>query len=436
MHDTARNKLILNDVARELQKGNKAVIITERREHIQTLEQFLKQSYETVTLSGEDTENSRKEKWKLLEAGHFQVVITTGQFFGEGTDLQNASRLFLVYPFSFKGKLIQYIGRVQRSEVTPVIYDYRDSRIDYLNKLFLKRNKYYRHLERQATLFDDPEDEPPQKDTIQVNRRIKVPMEQLDFQFGLFTFSFTDPQINRELEFEIENDYIRPEFEVLKPYFSKIIGSDKVEVEIYAEMENGQLVAQMASCPDLEKINRDIIETVKFRFLDEAIIEGKLLSSENPGLLGSDQLEDDANIDKLFGSEEALLEYALKNKKARHYKQLRFLAEKHQGAILKLRFVLNPFAFLFLLEGKERFHIVLETFNTEEATYVWHLEKNRELLPENLTAIDEDLATIRNKGRQAFLATPPRNFSRIIHNYSNERKGFILWRDMLEEKLF
>ena len=259
VHDTARNKLILNDVAIELQKGNKAVIITERREHIQTLEQFLKQSYETVTLSGEDTENSRKEKWKLLEAGNFQVVITTGQFFGEGTDLQNASRLFLVYPFSFKGKLIQYIGRVQRSEVTPVIYDYRDSRIDYLNKLFLKRNKYYRHLERQATLFDDPEDEPPQKDTIQVNRRIKVPMEQLDFQFGLFTFSFTDPQINRELEFEIENYYIRPEFEVLKPYFSKIIGSDKVEVEIYAEMENGQLVAQMASCPDLEKINQDIV---------------------------------------------------------------------------------------------------------------------------------------------------------------------------------
>ena len=137
-----------------------------------------------------------------------------------------------------------------------------------------------------------------------------------------------------------------------------------------------------------------------------------------------------------FGSEEALLEYALKNKKAMHYKQLRFLAEKHQGAILKLRFVLNPFAFLFLLEGKELFHIVLETFNTEEATYVWHLEKNRELLPENLTAIDEDLATIRNKGRQAFLAAPPKNFSRIIHNYSNERKGFILWRDMLEEKLF
>ena len=54
---------------------------------------------------------------------------------------------------------------------------------------------------------------------------------------------------------------------------------------------------------------------MKFRFVDEALIEGKLLSSENPGLLGSDQLEDDGNIDKLFGSEEALLEYDIKKKK-------------------------------------------------------------------------------------------------------------------------
>ena len=272
VHDTARNKLILNDVAKELHKGNKAVIITERREHIQTLDQFLKQSYETVTLSGEDTEKSRKAKWKLLETGNFQVVITTGQFFGEGTDLQNVSRLFLVYPFSFKGKLIQYIGRVQRSEIKPVIYDYRDSRIDYLNKLFLKRNKYYRHLERQATLFDDPADEPLPIKSIQLNRWIKVPMEQLGFQYGAIAFFYTDSQISRQLEFEIENDYIRPEFEVLKPYFSKVIGSDKVEVEIHAEIENGELVAQMANCPELERINREIIESVKFRFFDEALV--------------------------------------------------------------------------------------------------------------------------------------------------------------------
>ena len=174
----------------------------------------------------------------------------------------------------------------------------------------------------------------------------------------------------------------------------------------------------------------------KFRFFDEALVGGKWPLSESTGLPGLEQQQEEGNIEKLYGSEEELLEYALKKTNARHYQQLRFLAERHQGTILKLRFVLSPFAFVFLLEGREQFHIVLETLDTKEATYVWHLGKNRQGLPDYLTAIDEDLATIKNKGRQAFLANQPKNFSRIIHNYSDERKGFILWRDMLEEKLF
>ncbi len=126
VHDTARNKLILNDIISELKNGQKCIVITERKEHIETLNQLLKQNYEPVTLSGDHTQKERDTKWNRLRNGDYQVLITTGQFFGEGTDLQNATRLFLVYPFSFKGKLIQYIGRVQRSEVTPVIYDYHD----------------------------------------------------------------------------------------------------------------------------------------------------------------------------------------------------------------------------------------------------------------------------------------------------------------------
>jgi superfamily II DNA or RNA helicase len=114
IHDSARNKLILRDVISELKAGKRIVIITERKEHIDSLHQFLKQSYETITLSGDDSENNRTSKWKILKEGNYQVLITTGQFFGEGSDLQNANCLFLVYPFSFEGKLIQYIGRVQR----------------------------------------------------------------------------------------------------------------------------------------------------------------------------------------------------------------------------------------------------------------------------------------------------------------------------------
>jgi superfamily II DNA or RNA helicase len=158
VHDISRNKLILEDIKTELNQGKKAVIITERKEHIDTLYLFLKQSYEVIGLSGDDSETSKKAKWKILQDGNFQVLITTGQYFGEGTDLQNMSCLFLVYPFSFEGKLIQYIGRVQRSEISPIIYDYRDYKIDFLNRLFLKRNIYYRKIEKQATLLEKKED--------------------------------------------------------------------------------------------------------------------------------------------------------------------------------------------------------------------------------------------------------------------------------------
>ncbi|MEO7214740.1 DEAD/DEAH box helicase family protein [Mucilaginibacter sp.] len=143
IHDSARNQLILNDVVSQLNTGKKAVIITERKEHIISLQQYLKQHYDTIALSGEDSDLSKKSKWVAINKGDFQVLITTGQYFGEGTDIQNIACLFLVYPFAFEGKLIQYIGRVQRSEVSPIIYDYRDHKISYLERLFQKRNIYW-----------------------------------------------------------------------------------------------------------------------------------------------------------------------------------------------------------------------------------------------------------------------------------------------------
>jgi hypothetical protein len=125
----------------------------------------------------------------------------------------------------------------------------------------------------------------------------------------------------------------------------------------------------------------------------------------------------------------------LKNENVIHYRHLRYLASKHEGSVLKIRFVLSPFSFVFLLSGKEQYHIILETLDTEEATYIWHIEKNTQSLPEEMQAIDQDLNTIRNLGRKHFLENPPENFIRIIHDYSEERKGFVVWKDMLEERL-
>lgn len=111
------------------------------------------------------------------------------------------------------------------------------------------------------------------------------------------------------------------------------------------------------------------------------------------------------------------------------------LAQKHEGGVLKIRFVLLPFSFVFLLAGQQQYHLIWETLDTEEATYIWHVEKNKSTLRNTLKQIDEDLGVIRLKGRQVFLENAPLNFSRILHGYTNSTKGVILWRDMLEERL-
>ncbi|WP_437373212.1 TOTE conflict system archaeo-eukaryotic primase domain-containing protein [Maribacter litoralis] len=429
VHDTARNKLILEDVKTELNQGKKAVIITERKEHIDTLYLFLKQSYEAITLSGEDSETSKKAKWKTLQEGNFQVLITTGQYFGEGTDLQNISCLFLVYPFSFEGKLIQYIGRVQRSEINPIIYDYRDYKIEYLNRLFLKRNTYYRKIDKQATLFDEPKDEiTTSNHVITIEKKIKVPIEKLEFHYGSVAFKYSVVEMNTELQFQVENNEIRPEFEVLKPYFIKTLKSKSVAVELFAEFENGKLVSQLALSSDIDRINKEVVEGVKFQFLNKKLL--KQFNTKNQNILTSDELQEQ---DKIYSNAEELLNEILKNKQYKHSEHIQYLAERHESSIMKIRFVLNPFSFVFLLAGEQRYFVVLETLDTEEATYIWHAPKNKSSLIEEVKQIDSQLSIIREKGRQIFLENSPENFARIMHDYSDNKKGFILWKSALEE---
>ena len=174
---------------------------------------------------------------------------------------------------------------------------------------------------------------------------------------------------------------------------------------------------------------------IKFRFITKNYFQ-RPTNAEETNLLDITQLQSD-NISehKLYQSGEELLNDVLKNKQYKHQKQLEYLANRHERTILKLRFILSPFSFLFLLKGKEQYHIVMETLDTEEATYIWHFEKEKNVLVSKLKQIDQDLNTIRNHGRQLFLENLPENFHRIVHNYSDERKGFILWKDILEEHL-
>jgi hypothetical protein len=296
--------------------------------------------------------------------------------------------------------------------------------------LFQKRNLYYKKLDQNG--LTTPIDE---SETIsgQINEKIEVPVEQLEFRFGSIAFKHSVADINgKEVEFEIENLNVRPEFTVLKPYFIRFLKSTTVVIAIRATFQHSRLVFKSASSNDLDKINREVIESIKFRFLNKEIIKGLPAGGEN--LLDAEKIQ--GSEQSIYANEDELLEDILALKQYKHHRHLRYLSQKHERTILKLRFVLEPFSFVFLLAGNNQYHLVWETLDTEEATYIWHIEKSIYELERNIKRIDGLLGQIRAKGRQQYLETNPEEFNRIVHDYSDDPKGFVIWKDLLEEKLF
>ena len=65
-------------------------------------------------------------------------------------------------------------------------------------------------------MFDEPTEEIAiAENSMKIEMKIKVPIDELDFRYGSVVFKYEIPTITRSVEFEIENLQIRPEFEVL-----------------------------------------------------------------------------------------------------------------------------------------------------------------------------------------------------------------------------
>ena len=77
------------------------------------------------------------------------VILATGKYLGEGFDLPNLDTLFLVFPFSWKGMLIQYTGHLNRTHYGKneiQVYDYVDEQVPILAKMYRRRLKGYKGL--------------------------------------------------------------------------------------------------------------------------------------------------------------------------------------------------------------------------------------------------------------------------------------------------
>ena len=85
------------------------------------------------------------------------AVVATGQYLGEGFDCPRIDTLFLAFPISFKGKVVQYVGRIMREcegKMDVSVYDYLDARVPVLKGMYLKRAKVYKTLGFHKETFD------------------------------------------------------------------------------------------------------------------------------------------------------------------------------------------------------------------------------------------------------------------------------------------
>ncbi|WP_219899640.1 hypothetical protein [Zobellella taiwanensis] len=72
--------------------------------------------------------------------------MATGKYIGEGFDLPRLDTLFLALPIAWKGTLAQYAGRLHREATgkqSVTIYDYVDTGLPMLLRMFHKREKGY-----------------------------------------------------------------------------------------------------------------------------------------------------------------------------------------------------------------------------------------------------------------------------------------------------
>ncbi|PTB98731.1 DNA helicase [Marinobacter sp. Z-F4-2] len=150
---SARNQDIVQDVVRCVQNQANCLLLTERREHAETLATLLdaKSISSVVLRGGMRIRERRAAEAQLQEA---QVIVATGKYIGEGFDLPRLDTLFLALPIAWKGTLSQYAGRIHRDadgkqEVT--VYDYLDAGLPMLERMFRKREKGYKAMGYQFT---------------------------------------------------------------------------------------------------------------------------------------------------------------------------------------------------------------------------------------------------------------------------------------------
>lgn len=151
-----RNLLIAEDAIASVVAGHLVLILTDRTDHCDRLEELLLTKVPLATLHGVVPKKREKLILDEFRHGKVRVLIATRKRLGEGWDCPKLSTLILAMPISGRGSdLTQMLGRLTRPDslkADPQFIDYLDSKVPPFKGMFQGRLKVYQELLKPADL--------------------------------------------------------------------------------------------------------------------------------------------------------------------------------------------------------------------------------------------------------------------------------------------
>lgn len=152
----SRNELIAADIVKE-RTGRVPLVLSDRKKHLEALMQAVEGEAKggILVCSIDGSMSSRKrnaciEEFKVaIQSGRKACLFSTASLIGEGFDLPELDTLFLAMPVSFRGRIVQYAGRLHRefpSKSEALIFDYLDYKLQLANSMYRKRSAGYREM--------------------------------------------------------------------------------------------------------------------------------------------------------------------------------------------------------------------------------------------------------------------------------------------------
>jgi superfamily II DNA or RNA helicase len=144
VNDDDRNALVADEIRARMTSENRALILSDRIDHVNILASLLSDLAPTV-LTGELSQSERESAMAQIRSGA-RLTIATSSLLGEGVDVPGWALLFLATPMAGGPRTLQAIGRVSRAapgKQRATVVDFVDGEVPALVGAHRQRERVY-----------------------------------------------------------------------------------------------------------------------------------------------------------------------------------------------------------------------------------------------------------------------------------------------------